>query len=90
MRLKPIVFAIALLFASLVSAQDKTLYFMGIYPYNHQLNPAYSYNRSVVIISPSVGLSLSNSSLTFNTAFNRGEGARDTILYWDFETIEKN
>ena len=89
MRLKPIVFAIALLFASLVSAQDKTLYFMGIYPYNHQLNPAYSYNRSVVIISPTDGLSLSNSSLTFNTAFNRGEGARDTILYWDFETIEK-
>jgi hypothetical protein len=70
-------------------AQDKTGYFLGINPQNNALNPAYSYNRDIIIFNPSVSFSLANSSLTFHSMFNKGKGSQDTLLFWDFEKIEK-
>jgi len=70
-------------------AQDKTSYFLGLNPQNNGLNPAYSYNRDLIIFNPSVSLSLANSSLTFHSMFNKGKGDKDTLLFWDFKNIEK-
>jgi hypothetical protein len=70
-------------------AQDKTSYFLGLNPQNNALNPAYSYNRDLIIFNPSVSFSLANSSLTFHSMFNKGKGSQDTLLFWDFEKIEK-
>ena len=83
------------LFCGLITAfsatgQDKTMYFMGIHPNGNQLNPAVQYNRSLVILSPSLSFSLANSSLTFNKMFNRGTGAADSVLFWNFDSMEKN
>jgi hypothetical protein len=52
-------------------AQDKTSYFLGLNPQNNALNPAYSYNRDLIIFNPSVSVSLANSSLTFHSMFNK-------------------
>jgi len=70
-------------------AQDKTSYFLGLNPQNNALNPAHAYNRDIVIFNPSLSVSLANSSLTFHTMFNKGKGALDTLLFWDFEKMEK-
>lgn len=85
-----IVFIILFLMASPMVGQDKTMYFMGIHPKGNELNPAIQYNRSLVILSPSLSFSLANSSLTFNKMFTRGTGASDSILFWDFNSMEKN
>jgi hypothetical protein len=76
-------------FISASRAQDKTGYFLGINPQNNALNPAYSYNRNMIIINPSSSASIANSSLTFHSMFNKGEGEQDTLLFWDFDNIEK-
>lgn len=70
-------------------AQDKTSYFLGLNPQNNALNPAYTYNRSIVIFNPALSISVANSGLTFHTMFNKGKGAQDTLLFWDFEKMEK-
>jgi len=70
-------------------AQDKTGYFLGVHPQTNALNPAVSYNRTLIILNPSFSFSLANSSLTFHTLFNRGVGEQDTLLFWDFKKIEK-
>ncbi len=72
-----------------VTAQEKTLWPMPVHPLGNRMNPAVGYDRSLIVLSPSVSASLANTSLTFHDAFNRGEGARDTVLFLDFDTIEK-
>jgi hypothetical protein len=71
------------------TAQDKTGYFLGLNPQQNALNPAYSYNRTLIILNPSVNFSLANSSLTFHAMFNKGKGDQDTLLFWDFDKIGK-
>jgi hypothetical protein len=73
----------------LISAQDKTGYFLGLSPQKSDLNPAYSYNRTLIIFNPSVNFSIANSSLTFHAMFNKGKGDQDTLLFWDFDKIER-
>jgi hypothetical protein len=72
-----------------ITAQDKTGYFLGLSPWKSELNPAYSYNRTMVMINPSLNISVANSKLTFHTMFNKGKGDQDTLLFWDFDKIEK-
>jgi hypothetical protein len=69
--------------------QDKTLFFLPLHPQSSALNPSISYNRSFIMVNPSLGFTLSNSALTFHKAFNRGKGEQDTLLFWDFDKIER-
>lgn len=86
------VFWIIVFLAGVVSqsfSQDKTLWFMDVHPLCNQQNPAVSFNRTVVILSPGVNFSVSNSALTFNTMFNKGTGMQDSLLFWDFDSMDK-
>lgn len=85
-----ILFIFLFIMAFSVFAQDKTMYFMGIHPNSNEMNPAIQYNRSLVILNPSLNASFSNSSLTFNKTFTRGTGTQDSLLFWDFSTMGKN
>ncbi len=70
-------------------AQEKTLYFLDAHPMCNEINPAIFFNRSVIILNPAFSFSVANSSLTVNSMFNRGIGPQDSLLFWDFENMEK-
>lgn len=84
MKLFRIFFLFALFPACTVSslkAQEKTLWPMQLYSMGNRMNPAVAFDRSMVVVTPSATLSLSNHSLTFNDVFNRGTGVNDTLLF---------
>lgn len=88
------IFAATLVFSSFSSvlsqAQENTMLFLGIHPQSNQFNPAIQYNESVIVFSPKVDFSIANTSLTYNKIFDVYQDSKGSILYFDFESMEKN
>ena len=92
MKLFRLLFLCAIFLTITVSglkAQEKTVWPMQLYSMGNRLNPAVAFDRSMVVVTPSATLSLSNHTLTFNDVFNRGLGVNDTLLFFDFERMEE-
>jgi len=88
------IFAVVFLLGSFAfmytGAQENTMLFLGIHPQSNQFNPAIQYNKSVIIFSPKLDFSVANTSLTYNKIFDVYHDSKGSILYFDFESMEKN
>ena len=79
-----------MLLTFLCKSQDKTMYFLDFHSICNQMNPAVNFNRSLIIIDPSLRTSFASSSLSFYDIFEKGKnGNGQTRFYWDFDQIEK-
>lgn len=72
-----------------LSAQDKTMYFLGVEPQSNLFNPAFQNDSVFLVFSLSGSSFINNPTLTYNDLFTTKtiNGAED--MYWDFENIDR-